>query len=173
MQTEMQPGNSPANGNPDRLPSSKSLAALVLDLVKPYYKWLLIIFMAMLAETAMSLAAPWPLKVIIDNVISDHRLPQWMAGIRDLSIGEDKMNLAALAAVAMIVFTALGGWPATSIPISPKAWLNMWPTICGGACTTICCVFPLLTTTATRWAGCLVRSLRMYPPSRTLPPKHC
>ncbi|KAA9332830.1 ABC transporter ATP-binding protein [Adhaeribacter soli] len=91
------------------LPPVRNLTTLVFGLVKPYYKWLLIIFAAMLAETAMSLATPWPLKVIIDNVIADHRLPAWLAWIKGISLNEHKMYLAALAAIAMIVFTILGG----------------------------------------------------------------
>ncbi|MFC5269987.1 ABC transporter ATP-binding protein [Adhaeribacter terreus] len=93
----------------DALPPVQNLTLLVLSLVKPYYKWLLIIFAAMLAETAMSLATPWPLKVIIDNVIGDHRLPDWLAWIKGISLEENKMRLAAAAAIAMIVFTILGG----------------------------------------------------------------
>ena len=48
---------------------SKSLFTLVRELVRPYRKWLIIVFIAMLIETAMSLAAPWPLKIILDNVV--------------------------------------------------------------------------------------------------------
>ena len=46
----------------------KGLTRLVLELVRPYRGWLLIVFIAMLIETAMSIAAPWPLKIIIDIV---------------------------------------------------------------------------------------------------------
>ena len=45
----------------------------VLELVQPYRKWLIVVFIAMLVETAMSIAAPWPLKIIIDN--EDHKNP--------------------------------------------------------------------------------------------------
>ena len=51
---------------------SKSLTSLVLELIRPYNKWLLVIFLAMLLETAMSLLGPWPLKIVIDNVIGHH-----------------------------------------------------------------------------------------------------
>jgi subfamily B ATP-binding cassette protein MsbA len=36
------------------------LTRLVLQLVRPYRGWLAIVFIAMLVEIAMSLAAPWP-----------------------------------------------------------------------------------------------------------------
>jgi len=51
---------------------SKSLTSLVLELIRPYNKWLLVIFLAMLLETAMSLLGPWPLKIVIDNFIGHH-----------------------------------------------------------------------------------------------------
>jgi hypothetical protein len=41
---------------------------LILSLVRPYRVTLFLILLAMLVETAMSVAAPWPLKIILDNV---------------------------------------------------------------------------------------------------------
>jgi ABC-type multidrug transport system fused ATPase/permease subunit len=46
--------------------------ALVRELVRPYAGWVVIVFMAMLIETAMSLASPWPLKLVIDSVLGSH-----------------------------------------------------------------------------------------------------
>ena len=57
---------------------------LVLELLRPYRGWLLIVFVAMLVQTAMSIAAPWPLKIIIDNVVGNHKLPEFLAWLRDL-----------------------------------------------------------------------------------------
>jgi subfamily B ATP-binding cassette protein MsbA len=54
------------------------MAGLILDLIRPYRAWLAIVFGAMLVETAMSLAAPWPLKVVIDSVVGGHELPEWL-----------------------------------------------------------------------------------------------
>ena len=48
---------------------------LIRELIRPYRFKLFIILLAMLVETAMSLASPWPLKVIIDNVVGSHKLP--------------------------------------------------------------------------------------------------
>ncbi|WP_242917881.1 ABC transporter ATP-binding protein [Pontibacter liquoris] len=88
---------------------STSLFTLVLSLVKPYRMWLIIVFIAMLAETGMSLATPWPLKVIIDNVIANEPLPHWLAWIEKLPLGTHNMELAVVAAFAMILLTILGG----------------------------------------------------------------
>src|SRR5262249_38730731 len=80
---------------------------LVRELLRPYPGWLIIIWLAMLVETAMSLAAPWPLKVIIDNVVGTHKPPEWLAPFRAL-LGENKMELAALAGIAIVLIAVLG-----------------------------------------------------------------
>jgi subfamily B ATP-binding cassette protein MsbA len=61
----------------------------------------------MLVETVMSLAAPWPLKVILDNVVGTHKAPEWLAPFRGSLLGGHKMELAVLAGVATIVIAAL------------------------------------------------------------------
>jgi ABC-type multidrug transport system fused ATPase/permease subunit len=88
---------------------SKSLTSLVLDLIRPYNKWLLVIFLAMLLETAMSLLGPWPLKIIIDNVVGHHPLPEWLKWIKDLPIETDKMAIAGAAAIGLILIALIGG----------------------------------------------------------------
>jgi hypothetical protein len=45
----------------------KQLTRLVLQLLRPYRGWLLIVFAAMLVDISMSLAAPWPLKLVLDE----------------------------------------------------------------------------------------------------------
>ena len=47
----------------------KQMMQLVLELLRPYRGWLLIVFIAMLVEIAMSLAAPWPLKLVLDDAL--------------------------------------------------------------------------------------------------------
>ena len=88
--------------------SSKSMFRFVLELVRPYRKWLIIVFIAMLIETAMSIAAPWPLKIILDNVVGKHKLPEFLTWLRDFSSGEHTLALAGVAALGVIVIAAIG-----------------------------------------------------------------
>ena len=82
---------------------------LIRDLVRPYRGSLLIVLLAMLVETAMSLAAPWPLKVIIDNVVSHHKMSPWLADmLRPWMDGHHQMHIAALAAFAYVIIALLG-----------------------------------------------------------------
>ena len=81
---------------------------LVRELLSPYRGWVTIILLAMLVETAMSLAAPWPLKVILDNVVGTHKAPEWLAPFRSSLLGGNKMELAALAGIATVIIASLG-----------------------------------------------------------------
>jgi ABC-type multidrug transport system fused ATPase/permease subunit len=82
---------------------------LIRDLVRPYRGTLLIILLAMMVETAMSLAAPWPLKVIIDNVVGTHKLPHWLDQmVRPMLEGGGRLQVAGLAALAVVVIAIFG-----------------------------------------------------------------
>ena len=102
-------GDAQKNSAGDVYPKSQSLSGLAITLVRPYKKWLLIIFTAMLAESAISLASPWPLKIIIDNVINENPLPHWLAWLNVLLPGAYFMALAAASGVLLVLLTALGG----------------------------------------------------------------
>src|SRR5271165_591504 len=82
---------------------------LIRELVRPYRGQLLIILLAMLVETAMSLAGPWPLKIIIDNVVGSHKMSPWLDHlVRPMLEGGGKMQVAGLAALAFVVIAVLG-----------------------------------------------------------------
>jgi subfamily B ATP-binding cassette protein MsbA len=87
------------------------MVRLIRELVRPYRWTLATILLAMLVETVMSLAGPWPLKVILDNVVGNRHLPHWLdrvVGSPTAIAGNDKMHIAALAALAAVVIAVLG-----------------------------------------------------------------
>jgi subfamily B ATP-binding cassette protein MsbA len=84
------------------------MTRLVLELIRPYRGWLIVVFIAMLFETAMSIAAPWPLKIIIDNVVGKHPLPGFLTWLRDFSSGEHTMALAGVAAMFAVIIAVIG-----------------------------------------------------------------
>lgn len=82
---------------------------LILDLVRPYRGTLLVILIAMLVQTAMSVAGPWPLKIILDNVVGTHKLsPEMTHLLGPLLRGEGKMKIAEAAAIAAVVIALIG-----------------------------------------------------------------
>jgi ABC-type multidrug transport system fused ATPase/permease subunit len=95
-----------AAGPPDI--GTREMFALIRDLVRPYTGWLVIVLIAMLVETAMSLASPWPLKVVIDSVLGSHPLPEWLRGLKDISVGDSKVGLALLAGTGVVLIAVVG-----------------------------------------------------------------
>lgn len=89
--------------------TDKNLPKLLSELMQPYHKWLLFIFVAMLIETVMGLAAPWPLKIIIDNVIGSKPLPSWLSWMNGIFSGNQTFSVAAVAAISLVAVTVVGG----------------------------------------------------------------
>jgi ABC-type multidrug transport system fused ATPase/permease subunit len=109
-------GSAAANGTQNAKPllaaappdiGSREMFALIRELVRPYTGWLVVVLIAMLIETAMSLASPWPLKVVIDSVLGSHPLPEWLRGLRDLSVGDSKVGLALLAGTGVVLIAVV------------------------------------------------------------------
>jgi ABC-type multidrug transport system fused ATPase/permease subunit len=85
------------------------LIGLILTLVRPYRGTLLVILLVMIAQTAMSVAEPWPLKIVLDNVVGSHKLPHWLEHFLHPLLGSgSKMQIALAAAAAAVVIATLG-----------------------------------------------------------------
>jgi subfamily B ATP-binding cassette protein MsbA len=82
---------------------------LIRELIRPYRWSLVLILLAMLVETAASLATPWPLKIIIDNVVGHHKMSPWLAHLLGPWMdGKHQIHIAGLAAVGYVVIALLG-----------------------------------------------------------------
>ncbi|HKB12728.1 MAG TPA: ABC transporter transmembrane domain-containing protein, partial [Vicinamibacterales bacterium] len=92
-----------------RQPSSGRTSALVGGLARPYAGWLAIILLAMLVETVAGLAAPWPLKIVIDNALAGANPPPWLAGILGPAGAADGRRVAAAAAIGVVLIAIVGG----------------------------------------------------------------
>jgi ABC-type multidrug transport system fused ATPase/permease subunit len=101
------------------------LTRLVLGLLRPYRGWLVIVLIAMLVETAMSLAAPWPLKLVIDDALRNHKLPEWLAWAHDYGIASNTLGVALFAGLAT-VFIAVVAAAATYIDNYYTTSLGQW-----------------------------------------------
>ena len=51
----------------DKDGSGPGMMPLIRELLRPYRGSLAVILVAMLVQSTMTLAAPWPLKIVIDN----------------------------------------------------------------------------------------------------------
>jgi ABC-type multidrug transport system fused ATPase/permease subunit len=78
-------------------------------LIRPYRRTLVFILLAMLVETAMNLAGPWPLKIILDNVVGDHTMSPWLHRlIGPLLENGSRLHVAALASLAFVLIAIIG-----------------------------------------------------------------
>ena len=91
-----------------KLSDRSGMTRLIRELLRPYRGWLVIILVAMLVETAMSLAGPWPLKIVLDSVIGHHPMPAWIAHLIGPGLADHKMGLAAVAAALIVIIAVIG-----------------------------------------------------------------
>ncbi|MBV9516096.1 MAG: ABC transporter ATP-binding protein [Mycobacteriaceae bacterium] len=80
---------------------------LLKELLRPRRGTLAIILVTMLVQMAMSLAAPWPLKIVIDSVVGTHRQFHWIQTI--LTALGSKPNIAAAAGIATVLIAVGAG----------------------------------------------------------------
>jgi len=86
------------------------LIGLIRTLIRPYRVTLLVVLLAMIVQTAMSVASPWPLKIVLDNVVGTRKLPFWVSHMLGPLLGRGaRMQIALAAAIAAVVIAALGG----------------------------------------------------------------
>ncbi|WP_084214473.1 ABC transporter ATP-binding protein [Terriglobus sp. TAA 43] len=78
-------------------------------LIQPYRRTLCVIFLAMLVEAAMSLAAPWPLKIILDDVVKKHGQPSGVSKFMyEHFAHSDPVHFAGVIAVLFVLIAILG-----------------------------------------------------------------
>ena len=87
----------------------KSMLSFIGTLVRPYRRTLAVILLAMFVETGMSLATPWPLKIILDNVVGGHKMAPWLHRLLSpvLQSGS-RLQVALVAAMLYVLIAVLG-----------------------------------------------------------------
>ncbi len=85
-----------------------NLAAWILGYLRPYRGRALAVLVLVLAETVLTALAPWPLKVLVDNVLGDTPLPPAVAA-RLPAAALDNAVLLLVAVVVAGVLVQLGG----------------------------------------------------------------
>jgi predicted Kef-type K+ transport protein len=79
-----------------------NLISLIGTLIRPCRLTLLAILFAMIVQTVMSIAGPWPLKIVLDNVVGSHKAPAWLDGLLGHAFGgHSKMQIAIAVAAGL------------------------------------------------------------------------
>src|SRR5690242_15997893 len=78
-----------------------------LTLLRPYKLLLTAGFLAACGESLVDLVEPWPLKIVLDNVIQDRPVASWLRPLLSLG-GDNKLAVLGLAALAALIIAAVG-----------------------------------------------------------------
>jgi ATP-binding cassette, subfamily B, bacterial len=89
-------------------PPARSNWPKMLELLRPHWKILSLALLAVFGETATDLLEPWPLKIIVDNLLQSKPLPPWLTGILSHMTGQNKFAVLNFAVLAVAVIAIVG-----------------------------------------------------------------
>jgi len=95
-------------------------------LLRPHWKALTLAFIAVLGETLSDVLEPWPIKIVIDNILQSKKLPVWLASFVSHTFGHDKLpilNFAVAAVVAIAVVGAISSYVEKYLTTSVSQWV--------------------------------------------------
>jgi ATP-binding cassette, subfamily B, bacterial len=106
------------------LPSAGKLR--IVSLVRPHWKALALALLAVLGETVADILEPWPIKLVVDNVLHSKKLPDgWAASIVS-RLGNDSLailNFALAAVIAIAVVGAVSSYAEKYLTTSVGQWV--------------------------------------------------
>src|SRR6201987_5935093 len=107
--------------------SNQSAKLSVIRLIRPHWKALTLAFVAVLGETFSDVLEPWPIKIVIDNILQSKKLPAWMQGFVTSAFGNDKLailNFAIAAVAAIAVIGAISSYTEKYLTTSVSQWVT-------------------------------------------------
>jgi subfamily B ATP-binding cassette protein MsbA len=78
------------------------------NLLRPHSKQLFLAVLAVIGEGLTDLLQPWPLKIILDNVLRDRPVHGWLNDLVLSTFGTDKLALVKFAAISSLVIAVIG-----------------------------------------------------------------
>ncbi len=99
----------------------------ITRLIRPHWKALTLAFVAVLGETFSDVLEPWPIKIVIDNILQSKKLPSWLAGFVSGMFGQDKaaiLNFAVAAVAVIAVMGAISSYIEKYLTTSVSQWVT-------------------------------------------------
>lgn len=94
-------------------PKPKSPRKLrIIDLVRPHWKALTIALVAVFGETLTDILEPWPIKIVVDNILQSKKLPEPLGGIVTSLFGADQVAIVNFAVAAVATIAVVGAFSA-------------------------------------------------------------
>jgi ATP-binding cassette subfamily B protein len=99
----------------------------ITRLVRPHWKALTFALLAVLGETLTDVLEPWPIKIVVDNLLQSKRLPGWLGGMVSGLFGENKfaiLNFAVAGVAAIAVVGAVSSYVEKYLTTSISQWVT-------------------------------------------------
>jgi ATP-binding cassette, subfamily B, bacterial len=113
--------------NPNSTRSNQPEKLSMTRLIRPHWKALTLALVAVLGETFSDVLEPWPIKIVIDNILQSKKLPGWLQGSVASSFGNDKLailNFAIAAVAAIAVLGAISSYTEKYLTTSVSQWVT-------------------------------------------------
>ena len=95
--------------HPDAPPALKPSRRLrIVDLLRPHWKALTVALVAVLGETLTDILEPWPIKIVVDNILQSKKLPAVLGALVTGLFGRNTNAILAFA-VAAVAAIAIAG----------------------------------------------------------------
>src|SRR3984893_4389273 len=98
----------------------------IKDLLRPHLKLLMLGLAAVIGEGVADLLQPWPLKVVLDNVLKSRDIHGWLNEFILSTVGQDKLAIlrfATLAVLAIAVVDAICTYTEKYVTTSVGQWV--------------------------------------------------
>jgi subfamily B ATP-binding cassette protein MsbA len=89
-------------------PAKSSRRLRIVDLVRPHWKALAIAVVAVLGETLTDVLEPWPIKIVVDNILQSKPLPAALGGVVTRLFGHNAYAIVNFAVAAVAIIAVVG-----------------------------------------------------------------
>ena len=99
----------------------------IIDLVRPHWKALTFALVAVLGESLTAILDPWPIKIVVDNILQSKKLPGLLGGMVAEMFGPNKyaiLNFAVAAVAAIAIVGAVSSYFEKYLTTSVSQWVG-------------------------------------------------
>jgi ATP-binding cassette subfamily B protein len=107
--------------------SRSSRTLKIVDLVRPHWKALTVALVAVLGETLTDVFEPWPVKIVVDNILQSKSLPAGVAEFVTGAFGDSTyavVNFAVSAVAILAVVGAVSSYLEKYLTTSVSQWVG-------------------------------------------------
>jgi subfamily B ATP-binding cassette protein MsbA len=95
--------------------------------LRPHWKPLTLALVAVVGETIADVLQPWPIKIVVDNIVQSKKLPGWAGGMVSGLLGGDKyatLNFAIAAVAIIAIVSAVSTYWEKYLTTSVSQWVG-------------------------------------------------